>query len=123
NQLKQINNFISQRIKIANEYTNKIKTLTFQKTPKYVTTHTHMLFFAFSKNVNERDKNLKFLRDNGIDARLPYMPIHRQPCNPELENSNAPNSNLIYETGFTLPIFNDMTEDECNLVIDYCNKL
>jgi dTDP-4-amino-4,6-dideoxygalactose transaminase len=51
------------------------------------------------------------------------MPIHRQPCNPELENSNAPNSNLIYETGFTLPIFNDMTEDECNLVIDYCNKL
>ncbi len=123
NQLKQINKFISQRIKIANEYTNKIKTLTFQKTPKYVTTHTHMLFFAFSKNVNERDKNLKFLRDNGIDARLPYMPIHRQPCNPELENSNAPNSNLIYETGFTLPIFNDMTEDECNLVIDYCNKL
>ena len=51
------------------------------------------------------------------------MPIHRQPCNPELENSTAPNSNLIYETGFTLPIFNDMTEDECNLVIDYCNKL
>jgi len=82
-----------------------------------------MLIFAFSKNVNERDKNLKFLRDNGIDARLPYMPIHRQPCNPELENSTAPNSNLIYETGFTLPIFNDMTEDECNLVIDYCNKL
>ena len=123
NQLKQINQFLSQRIKISNEYKNKIKTLTFQKTPQYVTTHSHMLFFAFAKNKNERDRNLKFLRDNGIDARLPYMPIHKQPCNFELESSDAPNSNLIYETAFTLPIFNNMTEDECNLVVDYCNKL
>ena len=123
NQLKQINQFISRRTKISNEYKNKIKTLTFQKTPDYVTTHTHVLFFAFSENKDKRDQNLKFLRDNGIDARLPYMPIQRQPCNPELKNIDAPNSDIIYERAFTLPIFNDMTEDECNLVIDYCNKL
>ena len=123
NQLKQISKFLSQRIKISNEYKNKIKTLTFQKTPDFVTTHTNMLFFAFSENKDKRDQNLKSLRDNGIDARLPYMPIQSQPCNSELASMDAPNSNLIYERAFTLPIFNNMTDDECNLVIDCCNKL
>ena len=122
-QLKQINQFVSQRIKIAKEYENKINTLSFQKTPDYVTTHPHMLFFAFSKNQEKRDVNLKFLRDNGIDARLPYMPINIQPCNPELTVFDSPNANKIFECSFTLPIYNNMTSDECNLVIDYCNKL
>ena len=122
-QLEKINDFVTRRIEIANAYEKNIKNLTFQETPEYVTTHSHMLFFAFSENKDKRDRNLKFLRDNGIDARLPYMPIQRQPCNAELKNLDAPNSDLIYERAFTLPIFNNMTEDECNLVIDCCNKL
>ena len=109
--------------KIAEKYQNGINTLTFQQTPDYVTTHPHMLFFAFSENQEQRDKNLKFLRDSGIDARLPYMPINIQPCNPELEIFNSPNANDIFERSFTLPIYNNMTTDECDFVIDFCNKL
>ena len=122
-QLKQLDQFVSQRIKIAEKYENGINTLTFQQTPDYVTTHPHMLFFAFSENQEKRDKNLKFLRDSGIDARLPYMPINIQPCNPELQIFNSPNANDIFERSFTLPIYNNMTIDECNFVIDFCNKL
>jgi dTDP-4-amino-4,6-dideoxygalactose transaminase len=51
------------------------------------------------------------------------MPINIQPCNPELQIFNSPHANDIFERSFTLPIYNNMTSDECDLVIDFCNKL
>ena len=122
-QLEKIDSFISQRIRIAHEYESNINKLSFQQTPSYATTHTHMLFFAFAKNREMRDQCLDFLQANGIDARMPYFPVHRQPCNTELANSICPNANKVYDTAFTLPIFNNMTLDECNSVIDVCNKI
>ena len=70
-----------------------------------------------------KEKYLNYLQKNGIDARLPYLPIHNQPCNPELASSKCPGADEIFEKAFTLPIYNNMTIDECNLVIDTCNKV
>ncbi|MBC8252273.1 MAG: DegT/DnrJ/EryC1/StrS family aminotransferase [Candidatus Nitrosopelagicus sp.] len=122
-QLEKINEFIKRRIEIANRYEKNIKNLTFQVVPEYTTTHSHMLFFAFAKDNQMKEKYLNFLRQNGIDARLPYHPIHRQPCNSELADSNCPGADEIFEKALTLPIYNNMTLDECDLVIDYCNQV
>ncbi len=122
-QLKQIDEFISRRIQIANEYKNRIKNLTFQKLSEYSDLHTYMLFFAFAKNKETRDKMLRSLRDAGIDARMPWLPIHRQPCNTEINSFDCPNADDVYDRAFTLPIFNDMTDEEMNLVIDTCNSI
>jgi len=122
-QLEKINDFVTRRIKIANAYEKNIKNLTFQETPEYVTIHSHMLFFAFADNNEMKEKYLNFLRKNGIDARLPYLPIHRQPCNPELADFSCPGADEIFEKALTLPIYNNMTLDECNLVIDFCNQV
>ena len=122
-QLERINDFINRRIEIAKAYEENIKNLTFQETPAYATTHSHMLFFAFAKNSEMKEKYLNFLRKNGIDARLPYLPIHRQPCNAELSNISCPGADEIFDKALTLPIYNNMTIDECNLVIDYCNQV
>jgi len=122
-QLEKINDFVTRRIEIANAYEKNIKNLTFQETPEYVTTHSHMLFFAFADNNEMKEKYLNFLRKNGIDARLPYLPIHRQPCNTELADFSCPGADEIFEKALTLPIYNNMTLDECNLVIDFCNQV
>jgi perosamine synthetase len=122
-QLERINDFVKRRIEIANAYENNIKNLSFQETPTYATTHSHMLFFAFAKDNETKEKYLNFLRKNGIDARLPYLPIHRQPCNVELANVSCPGADEIYEKALTLPIYNNMTLDECSLVIDCCNQV
>ena len=122
-QLEKINDFVTRRIEIANAYEKNIKNLTFQETPEYVTIHSHMLFFAFADNNEMKEKYLNFLRKNGIDARLPYLPIHRQPCNPELADFSCPGADEIFEKALTLPIYNNMTLDECNLVIDFCNQV
>ena len=122
-QLEKINDFVTRRIEIANAYEKNIKNLTFQETPEYVTIHSHMLFFAFADNNEMKEKYLNFLRKNCIDARLPYLPIHRQPCNPELADFSCPGADEIFEKALTLPIYNNMTLDECNLVIDFCNQV
>ena len=122
-QLEKINDFVTRRIEIANAYEKNIKNLTFQETPEYVTIHSHMLFFAFADNNEMKEKYLNFLRKNGIDARLPYLPIHRQPCNTELADFSCPGADEIFEKALTLPIYNNMTLDECNLVIDFCNQV
>ena len=122
-QLEKINDFIKRRIEIADTYEKNIENLTFQETPEYATTHSHMLFFAFAENSEMKEKYLKFLRQNGIDARLPYLPIHRQPCNIELANFACPGADEIFEKALTLPIYNNMTLDECDLVTDFCNQI
>jgi dTDP-4-amino-4,6-dideoxygalactose transaminase len=46
------------------------------------------------------------------------------PCmDHKLQNFNSPNTNNIFEQLFTLLIYNNMTTDECNFVMDFCNKL
>ena len=86
-QLEKIDKFIAQRIKIAERYTKEITSFSFQSSPDYATTHTHMLFFLFAENKKSKEDAISFLRSNGIDARLPYLPLHRQPCNSEISNS------------------------------------
>ena len=122
-QLEKIDKFIAQRIKIAERYTKEITSFSFQSSPDYATTHTHMLFFLFAENKKSKEDAISFLRSNGIDARLPYLPLHRQPCNAEISDSICPNADEIYDRSFTLPIFNNMTTSECNLGIEMCNKI
>jgi len=122
-QLEKIDQFVSQRIAIAEKYEKNIESFSFQSAPDYATTHSHMLFFLFATNKEMKEKSISFLRSNGVDARLPYLPIHRQPCNAELSNSICPNADEVYDRSFTIPIYNDMTATECDLVIDMCNKI
>jgi len=123
NQLKKIERFISRRIEVAKIFKNEIKNLTFQSIPDYVTRHSYMLFFAKTKNEKMRDLYIKKLRENGIDARLSFFPLHLQPCNPELLQYDCPNSKKVYDTIFTLPMYNSLTDDDVNLIIKTCNEI
>ena len=82
-----------------------------------------MIFYLFAKNKETRDEYIKSLQSDGIDARMPFLPIHRQPCNVELKDSDCPCSDKIFDTTFTVPIYNEMEPSEYNFVIDACNKI
>ena len=41
----------------------------------------------------------------------------------ELQNFNFSSTTNLFEQLFTLPIYNNMTTDECNTVMAFCNKL
>jgi len=120
-QLEKIENFINKRNSIAEQYKNRIHGLQFQHIPNYANIHSYMMFFALSEDKENRDRRLLSLRENGIDARTGWLPLHLQPSNPELSKSNCPNAKEIYDNSFTLPIYNSMTKEETKYVIEKCN--
>jgi len=117
-QLKKIDNFIKRRERIANIFKTSIKQFNFQLVPEYASKHTYMLFFVFAKNKQQRNKIVKKLRIQGIDARLPWLPVHMQPCNPELKKHSLKNVENIFDISFTMPIFNSMTDNEIKSVVN-----
>ncbi len=121
-QLRRVEEHISRRNQIANEYRHKIKGVDFQKIPKYVTRHSYMIFFALAKNEKDQNEYINNLTKNGIDARKSWLPIHMQPCNPELHDISCNSAKNVFEKVFTVPIYNSMTLDEAQTVIKYFRK-
>lgn len=121
-QLKKIDKFILRRNQIARKYRQNLTNLEFQDIPSYVSKHSYMLFFGIAKNTAQRDEILKKSCNNGIDCRKPWLPINNQPSYPELNNINCENASKIFKTAFTIPIFNSMTDDEVDYVINVLNN-
>ena len=121
-QLKKVEKHIEIRNKIAREYKNKIKGLNFQKIPDYVTRHSYMIFFTLARDKQEREFLTKLLVEQGIDARKTWLPIHMQPCNPELQKLNCNNAEKTFDKAFTLPIYNEMKLDEAEFIIKSFDK-
>lgn len=123
NQFKKIDKFMTKRIDVAKRFKSEIKNLDFQSIPNYATKHAYMLYFAKTKTVQTRNLYVKKLREKGIDARLSFYPLHLQPCNPELRKYVCKQSKTVYDTVFTLPMYNSLTDDDVDLIISVCNKI
>ena len=120
-QLKKINRFILRRNEIAEKYKQNLINLEFQQIPTYVTKHSYMLFFALAKNSKKRDEFLKKSNKMGVDCRRAWLPIQNQPCFPELAHTKCENATDIFNRALTLPIYNSMTNDEVEYVINALN--
>jgi len=121
-QLKKINKYILRRNKIVEKYKHELVNLEFQKIPKYVSKHSHMLVFALAKNSKERDRILKKSNKMGVDCRKTWLPIQNQPCFTELSHTNYENATDIFNRAFTIPIYNSMTDKEVEYVILSLNQ-
>ncbi|EPA05354.1 DegT/DnrJ/EryC1/StrS aminotransferase family protein [Candidatus Nitrosarchaeum limnium BG20] len=122
-QLKKIEIYILQRNAISKKYKDKIKNVGFQQNPTYSIKHSNMMFFTVYPNKTIRDKNFKILHENGVDAKLPWPPLHSQPANSELNKNIHENTRIISDTALMLPIFNGMTDEEADYVIECCNNI
>jgi len=122
-QIKKIDQYLSRRETISKKYRDKIKNVQFQDNPNYSIKHSNMMFFTIYPNKTIRDNTFQILQENGIDAKLPWPPLHIQPANPELNNNIHKNTELISDTSLMLPIFNRMTDEEVNYVIKCCNDI
>lgn len=121
-QIKKIEQYVSRREEISKKYRDNIEHVQFQQLPNFSFRHSNMMFFAIYPNKEIRDRNFHILQENGIDAKLPWPPLHIQPANPELNNQSHKNTELISDSSLMLPIFNTMTDEEVEYVIDCCNS-
>ncbi len=122
--LKHIDAGNDRRRKWADRYTNGLKqarniTLPFAM-PGY--RHVYHLYVVETKEPGRRDELLKFLNDNGVDAKSHYpIAIHQQEGYPWGKQARIagplPNSEINAASCVSLPMFPELTEEEVDFVI------
>ena len=122
--LKHITKWTDQRIAIADRYTAGLKdakaiTLPYT-TPGY--RHVFHLYVVETKDAAKRGDLLKFLNDNGVDAKCHYdIAIHQQdgyPWDVDVEiKGSLENAEKNAASCVSLPMFPELTNDEVDYVI------
>lgn len=122
--LKHIHEWNDLRRKVAARYTAGLKgvknmTLPFEK-PGY--RHVFHLYVVETKKAAQRDALLKYLNDNGVDAKCHYpIAIHQQEGYPWGKQSRIvgpiPNAEQNAACCVSLPMFPELTAEEVDYVI------
>jgi dTDP-4-amino-4,6-dideoxygalactose transaminase len=125
--LKKITEWTDRRREIAAMYTAGLQQTRFNlptECPGY--RHAYHLYII-ETTPEKRDECVKYLVDNGVDAKLHYpIAIHQQegyPWGKDAElNPRVPNSEKSAASVISLPMFPELTQDEINYVIEVCNQ-
>lgn len=122
--LKHITKWTDQRIAIADRYTAGLKDAKAITLP-YTTPgfrHVFHLYVVETKDAAKRGELLKFLNDNGVDAKCHYdIAIHQQdgyPWDVDVETKGSlENAEKNAASCVSLPMFPELTNDEADYVI------
>jgi dTDP-4-amino-4,6-dideoxygalactose transaminase len=116
-QLKKINRFLKHRENLAKIYKDELSEFDFQKIPNYVSCHPFMLF-ALLVPKKQRNSLNNHLQKNGVETRICWLPVHKQPFHSKLFNEKLKNSEEIYSKIINLPMGNGLSANEVSHV---CN--
>lgn len=121
--LKHLDELTRERIRIADKYINCIKsTKIILPIKREYADHVYHLFVVRSKN---RDELQKYLLDNGIKAQIHYpIPAHLAECYKSLghEGGEFSITEKYANEVLSLPLYNGMTDEEINYVIEVVNR-
>ena len=85
--------------------------------------NTYNCNFFFLILVDNRDKLNNYLNRNGIDTRITYpLPINEQPVFKKFSNEIFPIAKKTSERIISLPIYNILTYEEQDCIIEKINK-
>lgn len=119
-QLRKAEHYLDLRDKIAKMYMKDLgHWLSFQKVPSYVDKPTWMIFMVLAKDKATRDAYNAYLNAHGVDTRIPWPPVHRQPYFVQRFGDHpCPVADGTFDRALSLPIGNAMTEDDVRYVIE-----
>lgn len=121
--LSHLNDLTKEREKIATRYLNEIKNPLIQL-PKTADNCSHVWHLFVVKTEN-RDKFQQYLENNGIGTVIHYpIPPHLSVAYKYLDykEGDFPITEKYAEQVLSLPIFNEMTDEEINYVIEIINN-
>ena len=121
-QLKKADGFLAARRNIAQKYNRAFSGLSGVITPEEKTEHAcHLYILRLTPDAPlERDTVIEKLRSQGIGTSVHYIPLHIMPYYRKLYSlapEDFPNSLAAYQTAFSLPIFQGMTDKQVDRVI------
>lgn len=121
-QLKHVEKWTVRRRELAFRYNEKLKScveVPFEGKDEYCVYQTYMI------QADRRDALLKYLSDNGVDAKVHYpKPIHLQEAAKYLgyTEKDFPETYRIAQRILSLPLFPTMTNEKQDYVIELIRK-
>ncbi len=123
--LKHITQWTDQRIAVAKRYDGGLKNAKAIDLPYTTPGYRHVfhLYVVETKNASKRNDLLKFLVDNGVDAKCHYdIAIHQQdgyPWDVEVEiKGTLENAERNAASCVSLPMFPELKNDEVDFVVE-----
>ena len=123
-QLKRIDDFVSKRHELAQQYNKSLSglplVLPYLHPDNYSAFHLYVVRLKLDKTDKARKELFVFLREKGIGVNVHYIPVHTQPYYRSLgfDFGDFPLSEEYYESAVTLPLYPSMTMIEQDHVID-----
>lgn len=113
-QLRRLDSFVSKRREIANFY---LQHLDNNITPTQHS-HSNSSWHLFVVQVKNRKKIYQQLKDCGIQCQVHYIPVNLQPF---YNRKSLKNCEVFYEHCLSLPIYYDLTKEQCKRVVSCIN--
>ena len=126
NQLKKLDDFITKRRKIAKIYDNAFSSMKNVRIPHVDekvshSYHLYPLLIDFDKFPISKLYFFNKMKEKGITLQVHYIPIHLQPYysyNYNYKLGDFPISESFYEQEFSIPMYNDLNNDQINYIIE-----
>lgn len=120
-QMRHIDELLRRRIELAARYTQMLAGSRGVEIPQTTAggRHSYQSFCIF---VKQRDRIMKAMREEGIEAQIGTYSLHMQPAFAASENIRRhgafTGSRYAYEHCLTLPLYHEMTESDQVIVVE-----
>jgi len=122
--MERIEEIIKKREKVAELYNQKLARIEEVQVPYLSSNTTRMSWFVYVirlKRGIDRDRVIKFLREEGIECKPYFTPIHLQPFYVDMfgyKRSDFPITEDVSSRTIALPFFNNLKEEQIDYVVE-----
>ena len=122
-QIKRIDGILARREQVAGYYNTRLAGMKGVVTPR-VRPGVNMSWFVYVIRLERgisRDRVMQYLRENGVDCRPYFKPIHLQPYFQQLfgyREGSFPHTERAALSTLALPFFNRITEKQMDYVTE-----
>jgi UDP-4-amino-4,6-dideoxy-N-acetyl-beta-L-altrosamine transaminase len=130
-QMKRLDSFKKRRLEIVRQYNAAFRALSWIKTPSEVDQdrfcyHLYVVQIDWEQIGKSRPEVMAQLREKGVLTQVHYIPVHTQPFYKKTfgtcEGQN-PVAEAYYQHAMSLPLYQGMTDEDINQVIDAVRDL
>ena len=121
-QLENATGIITKKREIANWYNNQLNDLPLQlhKESKDVY-HTYWMYTVMVNDAEKRDMLRTFLKENGIETRPAFHPVHQMPMYYK-EGASFPVAESMALKGINLPSYPELSESDVEYICKTINR-
>lgn len=118
-QMDRLDDFLRHRDEVMDVYRSGLgEALRFQEIPADVTRVSWGMAMVRSDSREERDRLTATLAEAGVQTRINWKPVHRQPYHSGFLSGDFPVADRVFDTSCTLPLNNGMTLDDAAFVVE-----